>query len=162
MAMGGLVVLGGFACDVGFIAVTRWALRISSRSYYIGKIVAVVVVNFLASLVLFVGSLLIARRLSEPWLHAKWKAGRSSSLLMGLGFSNSIDTLAPLVFFLLVLILLGHRVFWPLLSRPLYALQDLGITRRRKFFGAIGLGLLALAGFKVPELFKKVLETLFG
>ena len=76
MAMGGLVVLGGFACDVGFIAVTRWALRISSRSYYIGKIVAVVVVNFLASLVLFVGSLLIARPPSLRAMAAREMEGR--------------------------------------------------------------------------------------
>jgi hypothetical protein len=162
-AWGLVLVVGGFACDIAFIAVTRWALRLSSRSMQLRRIAAVVVLNFLLAVLLVWGPLLLARRLSvgsgaiATGVHA-----RASGLLTALGLSNSIDALAALIFFLLAITLVGHRVFWPMVSRPLYALQVLGITRRRKLFGAVGLGLLSLAGLKLPDLVKKVVEAFAG
>jgi hypothetical protein len=46
---------------------------------------------------------------------------------------NLFDALLALLFETLALTLLVHRVFWPLLSRILFRIQDIGTNGRRTF-----------------------------
>ena len=38
-----------------------------------------------------------------------------------------------------------HRLVWPLLERPVYSLQRLGIARRNKLLGTCGIALIGMA-----------------
>ncbi len=55
--------------------------------------------------------------------------------------SNMIDALAASIFVLVAVSLLAHRLLWPLIQRPLYALQAAGFIGRRKLLFSVG-GLL--------------------
>ncbi len=57
-----------------------------------------------------------------------------------------------------------HRVLWPLLSRPLFRMQDIGTKGRRAILTAVGLSLLtgSFFGGKVPEWLKEILKGFSG
>ena len=48
---------------------------------------------------------------------------------------------------------------WPLLARPVYALQRLGIAHRKKLYGTLGAGLFFLSTGKY-EFLEKIIERL--
>ncbi len=68
-----------------------------------------------------------------------------------------------MLFVLLALVLLIHRAIWPLLTRTLFRMADIGTKGRRAILTTVGLALLA-AGIsgKVPELVQKLIEKLGG
>jgi hypothetical protein len=76
-----------------------------------------------------------------------------------LSAANMVDVLVALTFTFLALILLAHRLFWPILMRPTYFLADLGIARRSKELGIVGVVLLGYAGWGLPKIVEKVIET---
>jgi hypothetical protein len=78
--------------------------------------------------------------------------------------TNIFDALLALLFVFLALILLVHRLVWPLLARTLFRMQDIGTKGRRGVLVAVGLALLAAALHveKFSELFKKIIEKLAG
>ena len=49
--------------------------------------------------------------------------------------------------YLLSILMLLHRIFWPLVHRPIYALQRFGIFQHRKTIASIG-STIALASLK--------------
>ena len=57
---------------------------------------------------------------------------------------------------------LSHRVFWPIIERPVYALQRLGIARRGKLMGSVGLLFLGVAFGVVPNWLKDIVSSLSG
>jgi hypothetical protein len=71
------------------------------------------------------------------------------------------------VWTLLTVAMLCHRLVWPLLDRPLYALQRFGIFKHRVFVGSLGVTVCAVslnllgAPPWVSDLFKPI-EKLFG
>jgi hypothetical protein len=141
-----------FLFDVTFIAATRWALRWSGAMDRFVPIVGVVLVNAALG-VLLVGS---------PFLLLKWSP--NSAETWGAAFSiaaysNSIDIIVASVFFVLALTLIAHRLFWPALNRPLYALQDRGV--RKKLFSLAAVTLLGYAGLGFPVWASKILGA-FG
>ena len=70
-------------------------------------------------------------------------------VVLGLGV-NLAFMLSGAFFVLLGTTMLIHRLFWPAISRPLYKLQALGISKRPKVFAAIGLVLVGV-GFGKHE-----------
>ncbi len=64
----------------------------------------------------------------------------------------------------LVLLLLIHGALWPLLTRTLFRMADIGTKGRRAILTAVGLALLSASVFggKFPELIKDLLKSLGG
>ena len=75
-------------------------------------------------------------------------------------FSNLGFALSAIIFVVLASTMLLHRLFWPMLQRPLYALQALGIASRHKLFVALGLAFFTIAIGKY-EWLGKVLKQIF-
>ncbi|HEY6293057.1 MAG TPA: hypothetical protein VI455_16015 [Terriglobia bacterium] len=141
-----------FIFDVTFIAVTRWALKWSAAMDSFAAIAAVVLVNGGLG-ALLVGSPFLLLKLS-PNSAETWGAGLSIA-----AYSNTIDFVAASVFLILALTLLAHRLLWPAINRPLYALQNRGV--RKKFFSLAGVTLLGYAGLGFPVWISKILSA-FG
>ena len=59
----------------------------------------------------------------------------------------SISTLFPALIAGLIIIVMGvivlHRVLWPFMARPLYAIAQHGVVRQPKLLGSLGFGLFA-------------------
>jgi hypothetical protein len=72
-------------------------------------------------------------------------------------FSNTIPAFVSLAFVVLALAMLGHRLFWPFMERPLYKLATKA-GAQNKFFVAVGLALVGLAGWPLLDLLKKIGE----
>lgn len=155
----------GIISDIFFIALTRRLLRWSAglQSFY--QIATVVFLNCLVAFVLVAGPYFLS-----IWILRKgltWSIGTLMQLdslsiaifIFLMGAANSITALTALFFVVLALIMLMHRLFWPGLERPIYALQRVGIVRRRKLFVIIGVILMSIAlGLQIPWL--EVLKNL--
>jgi hypothetical protein len=76
-----------------------------------------------------------------------------------LSASNMVDAVFASIFFLLILAMLIHRLFWPLLQRGIYALADLGVLGHRKLLGTAGLALLGFGFGKPLELLSKLVDV---
>ena len=57
-------------------------------------------------------------------------------------WSNFLDFLLALLFVLPSVLLLVHRAFWPLLTRTLFRMTDIGTKGRRGILIVIGLALI--------------------
>ena len=152
--------VASFGCDVMFIALTRWALRKASAMERFYQIVVIILVNCLLSLLLLVGPLLIMfpqPATLDPFGQTPVPA---YYLVAGLVAAlNEIDVLVALIFIFLALLMLLHRLFWPIINRPLYSLQAIGIARRRKVFYTVGVALF-FGGVTPPHLVMKILDHL--
>jgi hypothetical protein len=146
----------GFVCDVVFIAFTRKMLLKASVISRSSTILVLVLSNVVLA-VLLVGPYLIERlNLIPPdRLNLRW--------FPLLSLTNMFDVALALLFALLAVLLLIHRAIWPLLTRTLFRMTDVGTKGRRAILTTVGLALLA-AGIsgKVPELVQKVIEKFGG
>ncbi len=137
-----------FACDVLYIALMRWLLRRTSaastntQAYHglVAAIVCIIMTFVLFFVPVFLGIAVISRA------HA---GGRDALGLTGITiiFScvfNTLNLLTTLLGFVLALAVLLHRMLWPLLQRPLYALQRYGVIRNKKLLWGLGISLLLL------------------
>lgn len=55
---------------------------------------------------------------------------------------NFLDILASSVFLLLMILMLTHRLLWPLMERPLYAFKRFGVIRQKKVLWAFAVTLM--------------------
>ncbi len=72
--------------------------------------------------------------------------------------ANILTALVALVFVLVALIMILHRIAWPLVERLVYALARFGIFRHRKALATVGLALLSTVFPPVQSLGKRLLE----
>jgi hypothetical protein len=75
-----------------------------------------------------------------------------------------LDGLVASIFFILLFGLLLHRLLWPIVQRPVYALASLGIVRRKKLSLFVGGALLVAGGIpsSVIHFMSKLLEGFVG
>jgi hypothetical protein len=158
------IVLVSYACDATFVALTCWSVRWASDMDHFYQIFAVITLNCLIGLMLFVGPAL-------PYVRSIQTPGADTSSLLqfstGLPFFylvgflvaalNEIDVIAAFVFVILAVLLLLDRLPWPVLSRPIYRFQAVGIVQRRKLFRVVGLALLSFAGINLPSVVREIL-----
>jgi hypothetical protein len=88
--------------------------------------------------------------------------GPVTGMITVLLMSNMIDGVVASVFVVLAAVMLTHRLLWPLIDRLLYALQGIGIARRRWLFGAVGVTLLGWGGWRLPDALKELVKTVAG
>jgi hypothetical protein len=154
------VTVGGFVCDVAFISLIRrlllWSGKMTSS---LGIAIVVILTLFLAFVLLyplidFMLALADSRvdEMSYPAL-----------IVSEISLTNIFDGLLAMLFVLLALVLLIHRAIWPLLTRTLFRMTDIGTKGRRAILTTVGFAFLA-AGIsgKVPELVQKVIEKFGG
>lgn len=158
------------AFSTAFIAITRKILRWSSGLDSASKITAVILLNSALSIVLIAAPLF--------WIHtiieSDWISNLESDLSEMAGFamfailggaafftavSNTIPALLSILFVGFALIMLVHQLLWPLLLRPIYALQRLGIAKRSKLLGTVG-ALLVTAGIGKWAWVEKIVDKL--
>jgi hypothetical protein len=148
------VALAGFTCDVLFIVTTRRLIRWAGEMTNSFKVCSVVILNLLLAAVLIC---------PLPLFHSYSENELGVAFLFSVGVTNLWDSSLALFFVFLALCLLLHRVVWPLLTRTLFRMTDIGTKGRRAILTTVGLALLA-AGIsgKVPELLQKLIERLGG
>jgi hypothetical protein len=165
LGVSSFLALTSLGCDVGFILLTRRALQLVSGTKKTFTVVASLGLTYVIafSLVAVPWYRLIAR----PERHLTYYGSGSSWFYMSwqdvatvLTYSNLLDGLVVSVFIVIGAVMLTHRVVWPLLERPVYALGRLGIARRRKFLGASAVLLLSFASGKPLEWLSKLMATL--
>jgi hypothetical protein len=149
---------GGIAFDFVFIAATRYVLRRSSQMSTALNIAKIVLVNIL------IGGLLVALPayfLREP-SNILWPDTVTERVAGMVGASNLVDLLVSLLFVLAALLLLAHRLVWPLLENPVYTLQRIGVIGRRKLLVSVGFMMLAFATGVTFERLQKLFDSLSG
>lgn len=154
------VLTASFLCDIFFVALTRLLLRdIASRTSLIMMLGLILLNCLLASLLVAapyaLAKPLLANRfsISENWL---------GILLNMLLQFNLFEALVSLLFVFLTVITVLHLIFWPTLNRSLYALTGLGIAKRRKLMGTLGVALLAAATGQSLALMRTLLDIFAG
>jgi hypothetical protein len=154
-----LLVLGGFGCDVIFITLTRQLLRWAGEMTSSLKVLATVIVNFFLA-VLFVSPLLVEVNI-KPIGDLRDQILITISMI---AVSNIVDAAIALIYALLAVLLLIHRLFWPLLTRTLFRMADIGTKGRRAILTAVGLALSSASVFggKFPDLLKDLMKIFGG
>ncbi len=159
-------IAASFLCDFAFIAMTRQTLRWCSQMERVLPVMLVILLNCFIAVVFLVGptalyyadtSSTLMNPRPEQLQRENWSVAAAAFAGM-----NTVDGLASSVFVLLALVAIAHRILWPVLARALYALQGIGIARRRTTMGAVGIILLTHAGLNLPEQIKKIVEVFFG
>lgn len=134
-----LGLLIGIGSDILFIMVLRRLLRYGTVSTSFPRLIAIAGICTFCVLVLFLGPIVYEERLSS--FEAIYESDTHFTIWVAVT-SNLCISLIGATFVLLGLMLIAHRIFWPMISRPLYALQDLEIERRKVFLKWVGVTLL--------------------
>ena len=122
----------------------------------IPKVTGILTLNLLLSCCMLAPSVLseysFPRRPSLFW-----------SFIVFVSMSGLLNVGLLLLFAVLAAFLLVHHLLWPLLTRTLFKMADVGTKGRRAILTTVGLALLA-AGIsgKVPELVQKLIEKFGG
>jgi hypothetical protein len=146
-----------FVCDVIYIALTRWSLQNASqavRDRQVYACIALIGVAIILFFVLLIGPIFVGLRVARHSL----VVGGAILLCFGL---NSISLLTTLLMAIIAILLLVHRVFWPMLQRPLYALQRYDILKNKVALWAVALVLILLPRPQTfADLWKVLMEKL--
>jgi hypothetical protein len=147
-----LVLLLSFGFDVLYISITRLMLRMLLRLRQPHEIIGIVVLDVILACALVYGPIELATVLMKPYL-----LGNSGAWAFAALFFNFGDFIACSVFFVVMLAVLAHRLMWPVLERPIYALQRYGVIRQKKLLWSIWAVLLA-GPYNIFEVAKYLVE----
>jgi hypothetical protein len=145
-----------FASDFLYIAATRWMLSLVTRTEGTFKNILILTANTLLGVLLFAYPILLG-------VFLIWQLNFQA---MGIGLAgastlNFIDLITCSVFFILAIIMIVHRLFWPIIERPLYSIQRYAIEKKAWLWGVGGALLLHPPG--LAGLFKWVfVKTMEG
>ncbi len=139
-----------------FLILTRYLLRWVASSRHAFLSCMVLVFNLALSVALVVVPPGVLGQFHDPIFDPIQPAG------LDIGGSNLGNAVAACLFFGAGLLFGLHHLFWPVISRAVYAMQGIGIARRRKLFSSIGGSLLAYSGISLPASVKEVLQILIS
>jgi hypothetical protein len=155
------LLVGGFCSDALFIVITRRLLKLAGGMARTRRVVAILIVDCLLAVGL-VGPAFL-------WPNPRFSRfvidhSVATAFIATVAMSNMFDAALSLLFVLLALILLAHRALWPLLTRTLFRMTDIGTKGRRGILLAVGFALLAFAfhAEKLSELLTKIIEKMSG
>ncbi|MCF6154214.1 MAG: hypothetical protein E3K36_02955 [Candidatus Brocadia sp.] len=121
-----------------FVAILRYILRWDAGLDSAVKILFVIVMNLPISVGLFIALRKLLLLMTTMELEPNF-LGIAAALISMLAPVCAFPVLVFMLHLLLVLVMLFHRLFWPFLDRPLYALQRFGIARRQKLIFSLGI-----------------------
>jgi hypothetical protein len=143
-----------FVCDICYVAITRWMLRrIAVNSQVLG-VISMIAANLFVLSVLVFGPFELGLKLFNYWQNG-------SAVIMFSLLLNAIDFVAGSAALLVGLALLVHRLLWPVLEKPLYAIQRHEVVRNKKLLWGAGLALAFLPTHMTFD-FVKVALAKFG
>jgi hypothetical protein len=139
--------------DVSYIAFTRWTLRRISKIYRIKGILLGIIgqVTFLA--VLLVWPIYAGLKL------ASFSAVLGASIFFSC-MLNSIDIFATFAALIVAVLMLTFRLVWPLIQRPIYALQRMSHISRKGWLWSAGVAMLTFSVTGFPGWMKTLIERL--
>lgn len=138
-------------CDISYVAFVRWMLRrISSVGNVAGIILGLVLQAVPLGVLIVVPVYLGAKIL--PVLET---FGLAMILSIAL---NTIDILTVVAVLIVAVLMLTHRLVWPIFQRPIYAIQRMTFVKSRRWLWSVGIALLTVAVTRLPEW----LESLFA
>ncbi len=140
-------------CDLSYIVLTRWVLRRISKIDRVHEIVLEVLVSLLILVSLIWAPIFFGARIGR---HLPMAGG----VLLFSFVLNSIDIVVGLAALMLALLLLLHRLVWPTVERPIYAIQRFGLIKNKKFLWGVGIALVFLPKHTTIQLLKSLVEKL--
>jgi hypothetical protein len=148
----------GLVSNVAFIALTRWILRKASCHQSL----------FMICIMLFGNLLLGATLLLIPYSIFFFTVKASgyyiiiASLICLIAYSSNIlDAIVSSIFLVIALLMIVHRLFWPLLERPMYAFNRYKIlSEQKKMVFFAGIACVGFAWPKSGEAIKAFIESI--
>jgi|SRR5271157_4461976 len=134
-----LAVLCGVIVDMFFIVFFRWTLRKIGRFSSLAVLVLMLMaVGSIAALLVIPAVPLFANSLVRT-------GGKALLFLRWVSATNLVDALCLLLLVAVMMLLLVHRLLWPLIKRPIYAANRKQLIKNTKLLGAMGAMLLLYA-----------------
>jgi hypothetical protein len=131
-----IALIGGIACDLCFVAINRAIIRFSLRLETTTQIVTMLGCN-LAIAFIYVAPL---------WLYPEFSASFSvKDFASGIASTNLITALLAFAIVALMLAAVLHRLFWPVLNRPIYAIARRQLVRKPALLLSVAVLLLTWA-----------------
>lgn len=164
-----VALIGGATSDTVFVAITRKILRWTAGLDSFIKIAGLVVLNCAIAVLFIAGpiSFLFIRLdidlipiAGAPGIYSLSVPLHTQIILLFslIAMTNLMIAVSVSAFIVFALIMLVHRVLWPLVARPMYALQRVGIARRSKLLGTMGIILLGFGVGVVPDWLKQLVD----
>ena len=149
-AAGAIAMALSFACDTLFIAGTRKVLRWAGSMEQTWKIAALIFINCLFGALLVVapfgwGLFALVGDALDFFAPKRVMVESFHDVVLSVAASNTLDLFASLAVVILCVLLILHRVLWPLINRSVFRLQALGPNARRGLLSAAGASLIAIA-----------------
>jgi hypothetical protein len=141
----------GVISDVSYVAFMRWMLRRISGTDHFGRILLAIAFQFFVLAMITVFPFYLGTKV------ASYSEPVGFALLLSYAV-NSLDVLAILLAISITVLMLIHRLLWPALQRPLYAVQKVPLLQRKAAMWTIGTGLLAYSYAGIPSW----IASLFG
>ena len=142
----------GLLCDLSYIVLTRWILRRISKIDRVREIVLQVLVSLVILVILIYAPIFFGAGIGRYFPMA-------GGVLLLSFVLNSIDLVVGLAALMLALLLLVHRLVWPTIERPIYAMQRFGLVNNKKFLWTAGITLL-LPTYTIFQLLRSLLGKL--
>jgi len=143
-----------FVCDICYVGLTRWMLRRVAVNSRVSGVVLMVAINLLLLTMLLLGPIELGIKLFTYW-------PEGGEVILFSFFLNAIDFFAGSAALFLGIALLVHRLLWPALEKPLYALQRYQAISNKKLLWGLGLSLAFLPTHMTFDVFKALLAK-FG
>lgn len=149
-----LALLTAFICDAVCVLVTIYLLeKISSAESAV-----------VAAVYFLIDALLAGAMLAVPWALFIWVAEQDTTLAhlsVFIAAANLSNIVPSIVFLLVAVTALAHRLFWPFLLRPFYNLIHAEKIAKPKTLGAAGLACFSV-WLEIPEGYRSVFEGFLG
>lgn len=135
----GMLLTLSFAFDLLFLGLTRWMVRRTSVMTKLPFMIGFLLLNILLAVALVFSPVVILAK-SMPDEHHPSLLSLAALAVIPL---NSVDVMLCLFVFFVLALFVVHRLLWPLLERPLYAIARYGLIKRKALLWAVGLALIA-------------------
>ena len=166
VASGAVIYVIGILSVIGLVALTRWSLRLASHLSSTPGLIAIILANMALSASLL-GPLIFVELLPYHISILGPRIGRSLIsrphgfliFFYDISTTNLFTAALALVLVLVLLAALLHRLVWPAISRPVYAVHRYGLIMQHALLTTLGTTCLVLAWPNNPLV--KAIEKLF-
>jgi len=127
--------VGGIVCDLCFVAINRAIIRFSTSLQTTIQIAVMLACNMVIAFAY----------LAPLWLYPLASGFSPKDLANTIACTNLITALMACGIVMLMFVALLHRLFWPFMSRPIYAIARHGVIHKPAFLLSIAILLLTWA-----------------